>query len=443
MGLPLVAQQDLVGVLEIHCNQPSGIGEDDMSALETIVGRLAMALKNARLFAQVVRSQREWATTFDSIAEGVVVHDDKLEVVRVNRALAALLESAPDDLIGRDVADMLCGEEAAEGAALRENPGAPLNIEINEPRHGRNLSITGYSIMRPDGTSGGRVLVVRDVTTERLWRARMLQTEKLASLGQLSAGIAHEINNPLGFIHSNLTTLARYAANLRGVITAYREAFAGDPRLVACETGRDIDFLLQDVESAVSESQDGVERVQSIVTGLKSFARAEQGPETKAVDLNQVLEGALKIAWNEIKYKATVEKDYGALPDVHCNQFRLGQVFINLLVNAAQAIDDGEGRITLRTRSADDWVEISIQDTGHGVAPENLPRLFDPFFTTKEIGEGTGLGLSVVYGIVHEHGGQIDVASRAGQGTTFTIYLPVGGPALPAAVDTEAFVYER
>ena len=158
----------------------------------------------------------------------------------------------------------------------------------------------------------------------------------------------------------------------------------------------------------------------------------------KDADLHAALETALKIAWNEIKYKATVEKDYGTLPLVRCNLYRIGQVFINLLVHAAQAIQ-ADGRITLRTRADAEWVEISIQDTGYGITPENMPKLFDPFFTTKEIGQGTGLGLSVVYGIVHEHGGQIDVASRTGQGTTFTIYLPIAGPETLGVVAEKEF----
>jgi two-component system NtrC family sensor kinase len=214
---------------------------------------------------------------------------------------------------------------------------------------------------------------------------------------------------------------------VRTLFADYRNVLEQHGLLAECEPV-DADFLLQDLDAAVTESQEGVERVQSIVIGLKNFARADESGGMKSADFHQVLETALKIAWNEIKYKATVEKDYGELPPVRCNPYRLGQVFINLLVNAAQAITS-DGRIMLRTRAVEDWVEFSVQDSGTGIAPENLPRLFDPFFTTKEIGLGTGLGLSVVYGIVQEHGGQIDVASRVGQGTTFTIALPVSGPA--------------
>lgn len=426
VGVPLRSQTELVGVLEAHSDQVEAFSGEDLSTLETVAGRLAMALKNARLFERVARGEREWETTFDAIAEGVVVHDEQLVIIRANHALAVLLDTAPEALIGHDVSTALCGGELPECATVRSDPQSPLSLELNEPRRGRTLAITGYPIAR--GGGGGRVLVVRDVTDERIWRARMLQTEKLASLGQLSAGIAHEINNPLGFIHSNLNTLSRYASELRTLFAAYHTAFAADPRLAACDAGIDPDFILQDLDQAITESQEGVERVQSIVTGLKNFARADESTELKAIDLHTALETALKIAWNEIKYKATVDKDYGVLPQVRCNPYRIGQVFINLLVNAAQAIQ-GEGRISLRTSAVDDWVEISIQDTGQGIPAENLPKLYDPFFTTKEIGKGTGLGLSVVYGIVNEHGGQIDVASRPGQGTTFTIYLPVAGPA--------------
>jgi len=205
VGVPLRSQTELVGVLEAHSDQVEAFSGEDLSTLETVAGRLAMALKNARLFERVARGQREWETTFDAIAEGVVVHDEQLVIIRANHALAVLLDTAPEALIGHDVSTALCGGELPECATVRSDPQSPLSLELNEPRRGRTLAITGYPIAR--GGGGGRVLVVRDVTDERIWRARMLQTEKLASLGQLSAGIAHEINNPLGFIHSNLNTL--------------------------------------------------------------------------------------------------------------------------------------------------------------------------------------------------------------------------------------------
>ncbi|MBL8092939.1 MAG: GAF domain-containing protein [Anaerolineales bacterium] len=440
--LPLDSQGELLGVLEVRSRFQASFDQDDVSTLETIAGRLTMALRNARLFEQVARSKHEWEATFDSIAEGVVLHDDQMIVRRVNRSLADMLETTAEALVGRDVVDAICGAQSTDGEVLRAHPSQPLTTELTEPRRRRTLATTGYPIARPDGSAAGRVLVLRDVTDERVWRSRMLQTEKLASLGQLSAGIAHEINNPLGFIHSNLNTLSRYASDLRTVFLAYHTVFAGDPRLTECERDIDVEYLLQDGDLAITESQEGVERVQSIVTGLKNFARADESTEMKDADLHAALETALKIAWNEIKYKATVEKDYGTLPLVRCNLYRIGQVFINLLVNAAQAIQ-ADGRITLRTRADAEWVEISIQDTGYGITPENMPKLFDPFFTTKEIGQGTGLGLSVVYGIVHEHGGQIDVASRTGQGTTFTIYLPIAGPEASGVVADKEFANEH
>ncbi len=427
--VPLLGKSGALGVIRVRCRAPARLTDEDLTSVQTVAARLALALINARLFEQVARGKSEWETTFDALAEGVALYDERWQLRRVNRALATLLALTPAELIGRAVPEALACPEP-EAGPLRSALAArqKSEAEVTVGQRPRRLHVTVYPL--PEPADGGGVLVARDVTEERQWQDRLIQTEKLASLGQLAAGVAHEINNPLGYVHSNLATLDRYAHDLGRVIPRYRAALreaAGAEALGAIEAGTPIDYLLQDAAQALAETQEGVERVQGIVASLKSFARADQTPELKYVDLHVGLEAALKITWNEIKYKATVERDFGTLPLVRCHPARLGQVFVNVFVNAAQAIS-GHGRITLRTRAQANWVSLTVQDNGAGIPAENLAHIFDPFFTTKEVGQGTGLGLSVAYGIVQEHGGRFEVESQLGRGTTFTIWLPVHGP---------------
>jgi PAS domain S-box-containing protein len=266
---------------------------------------------------------------------------------------------------------------------------------------------------------------------------KIIQQEKMASIGQLAAGVAHEINNPMGFIISNLNSLHKYMKKIPEFIKAQTEAIEGlaQPKtperesvLEAAAQARrrlKIDYLLEDSENLISESLEGADRVKRIVQDLKSFSRADSG-EYMPADVNEIIESTLNIVWNELKYKATVTKEYGELPRVRCNPRQLSQVFMNILVNAAQAIPES-GMITIRTGQDRLGVHVAIADTGAGVPEDHLHRIFEPFFTTKEVGAGTGLGLSIAYDIIKKHKGEIDVESAVGRGTTFTVTLPAEG----------------
>jgi len=258
---------------------------------------------------------------------------------------------------------------------------------------------------------------------------QLLQSEKMASVGQLAAGVAHEINNPIGFINSNLNSLRGQVADLLRVLEAYRQAepaLAGHAELLAvieqAKSAADLEFLQDDMTSLINESLEGVQRVRKIVDNLKDFSRVEAA-EWHFANLEQGLESTLNIVWNEIKYKAEVKKDYAGLPEIECIGSQLNQVFMNLMINAAHAIDD-RGTITLRTGFDDRNVWIEIADTGIGIKPEHLNKIFEPFFTTKPIGQGTGLGLSLAYGIIQRHHGRLEVRSELGNGTVFRITLP-------------------
>ena len=257
---------------------------------------------------------------------------------------------------------------------------------------------------------------------------QMLQQEKMASIGQLAAGVAHEINNPAGFIGSNLGSLQKYVNKLNEGLAFMEQSLNkfDDAELHAAIKAKrrqlKLDFIQEDIGDLINESKDGIDRIATIVRNLKSFSRAENDKQ-EPIDLQAALESAINISWNEIKYKAKIEKDYQSLPLVTCFPQQLGQVFVNLLVNAAHAIKD-QGVITVKTRQEKDWVIVEVSDTGSGIAEEHLAKLFEPFFTTKEAGKGTGLGLSICHDIIQKHHGLIEVNSTVGIGTRFTIKLP-------------------
>ncbi|MBU1692153.1 MAG: PAS domain-containing protein [Gammaproteobacteria bacterium] len=261
-------------------------------------------------------------------------------------------------------------------------------------------------------------------------QSQLLQSEKMASIGQLAAGVAHEINNPIGFVHSNLGSMEKYIDNLFAIVSAY-EAAEGDylpgsaclPRLQAIRKQFDLDFLREDIPALLSESRDGITRVKKIVQDLKDFSHVDES-ERQWSDLHHGLDSTLNIVWNELKYKVEVVKEYGNLPEIECFPSQINQVFMNLFVNAGHAIET-RGTLTIRTGAETEQVWVEIADSGKGIAPEHLPRIFEPFFTTKPIGKGTGLGLSLSYGIIQKHHGRIEVESEIGHGTTFRVWLPV------------------
>ena len=250
------------------------------------------------------------------------------------------------------------------------------------------------------------------------------QQEKMASIGQLAAGVAHEINNPLGYISSNLGTLEKYLGRLTEYLALLEQGLSdGGADLAQRRDALKIPHILEDLPLLLGECREGTARVTKIVQDLKTFSRLDDG-ETVPADLRECLESAVNIAWNEIKYKAELVRDYEDLPPLMCRPRQLSQVFMNLLVNAAQAMER-QGTIRLSSRREGAWVCIAVRDEGRGIAPEHLSRLFDPFFTTKEVGQGTGLGLSIAYEIVKNHGGEILVKSRVGEGSTFRVRLPL------------------
>lgn len=305
---------------------------------------------------------------------------------------------------------------------VRDDAGAPLRID------GITVDITQHKNTEDLLRQGNKELQTALDKIQEV-QGQLVQSEKLSSIGQLAAGVAHEINNPIGYINSNLTSLKNYVEELLALVTIYEKiepdcADTGQLRQIqAFKHKIDLEFLKTDVLDLLDESHEGASRVKKIVQDLKDFSHAGGDDDWQWVDLHTGLESTLNIVNNEIRYKASVIKEFGDIPQAWCLPHQLNQVFMNLLVNAAHAIEN-EGTITVRTGAENDHIWVEVSDTGKGIAPEHVNKIFDPFFTTKPVGKGTGLGLSVSYNIIKKHNGEILLDSRVGVGTTFRIVLP-------------------
>lgn len=399
--IPLKTGERIIGVLNVESVEPAAFTDDHVRFLSTLAGQLAVTIENARLFQQVARGEKDWENTFQAITDGIAIYDTELTVLRANPALAKLLDTTPEALVGKRCYEVLSHCEGPETASCPHRRAMetrePTSIEVEEPRLNRTLQIFSFPIFDEGGDFKGTVHTIRDSTEEKLLRAQLLQTEKLAAIGRLVSGVAHELNNPL-------TSVMGYAQLLQTADVSQE--------------------IKDDLRSIYQEAQ----RSAKIIENLLTFARKEK-TEKRYTNINQVLSDILQLRAYQLKVDniELLRQLDEHVPSTMAAPHQLQQVFLNLINNAHQAMLDyrGEGRLIVRSETDDDVIRVQVIDNGPGIAEDTLRNIFDPFFTTKEVGQGTGLGLSIAFGIVQEHGGRIWAESEVGKGTTFTVELPI------------------
>jgi PAS domain S-box-containing protein len=429
------------------------------AAIPLVVLFLALMFQRVRrVEVALAQSQQRFQTVFDHISDAIfILALDGSTVIDVNPRMLSMYACRREDLADLDAASLGEGSDEYGPARWKEYcrcavDGEPQVFVWRARGRGQALFWVEVSMMRAAIDGIDRLLVVAHDISQRkaqeqdLYEAfeyqrqlnekleeaqgQLLQSEKMAAIGQLAAGVAHEINNPIGFVTSNVGSLERYVAESFRLIDFYENhsaiksmSVADAAELQELKQQIDFDFLKGDVFGLLTQTRDGLARVKKIVQDMKGFSHADSG-EWEWANLHAGLESTLNVVWNELKYKADVFREFGDLPDVRCLPGQINQVLMNLLINAAHAIAE-HGKIFLRTGREGDMVWIEVEDTGCGIAPEHLKRIFDPFFTTKEVGHGTGLGLSVSYGIVKKHQGRFEVASELGRGARFRVWLPI------------------
>ncbi|OJT22930.1 hypothetical protein BO221_18705 [Archangium sp. Cb G35] len=385
-------------------------GVDELGTLGRAFDEMAERLSQER--EALRRSEASFRTLIERTPDAVFVHRERM-LLFANPAASTLLGYArEEELRGRPVEELLM---PGEQDPLSESslPGSAREVRFRH-REGQQVlgEVVTFSI--PFDGQPAVVSIARDVTERKQVQEKLRTTDRMVSLGTLAAGVAHELNNPISYVLSNLR-------------------FAVDELGEAGEAGKPLsDERSQEVQQALREALEGGERMRHIVHDLRSFSRREDehfGP----VDIHAVLDSCASLARTAIRHRAQLVKEYGEVPRVLANESRLGQLFLNLLVNAGQAIPEGDAKahsVRVTTERVDEvWVVVSVRDTGVGIPPENLQRLFKPFFTTKPVGVGTGLGLSICHGIITAMGGRIEVSSEVGKGTTFRVFMPVADKA--------------
>ena len=401
--------------------------------------------------AELINTHHEMEAFLENASVAILTTANE-RVTRHNKKFTEIFELGEQSGIGMTSATMFCSaEDYAELGriaypVLSKGEALLHELELRTSLGNRIwVQLIAY-VMDPNNPTAGAWWLIQDrtevrrvqdelrdnyerikQTNARLEEAQnqLLQSEKMASIGQLAAGVAHEINNPVGFVSSNLNSLRRYVESLLQLLGAH-ETGLDAAEIDKIRQAVDIDFIKDDLPQLLQESEEGLTRVIKIVQDLKDFSRVDQA-DWQDADLNVGLDSTLNVVMNEVKYKAEVKKLYGALPAVRCLAAQLNQVFMNLIVNAAHAIEQ-RGVISLSTGVLDDFAWVEVADTGKGMTSEVQRRIFEPFYTTKAVGQGTGLGLSLSFSIVQKHGGRIEVESEVGVGTRFRVWIPVQGP---------------
>jgi signal transduction histidine kinase len=368
------------------------------------------------------------------------ITDTESRVIQVSDNFVDMVGIPMADMIGKTMHQLFSQEFADKITTDDQLVYATKDVlRIEEQLNGASYITYKFPIERADGRAllAGYTINITDQKLAeeslRTMQVQLMQNDKLATIGQLAAGVAHEINNPMGFVSSNMITLGKYIEKY----TRYIELLEQEVRTTSGETLPEhllevrktmkLDYIFRDINVLLEESNEGIERVKRIVGDLRIFSHADTFEKASA-DLNSCIDSTINIVINEIKYAAELVRNYGLLPKITCNIQQISQVFMNLLINAAHAIQakgDEVGEITICTWCDHEHVFVSIADNGCGIPPEHIDKIFDAFYTSKEVGKGTGLGLSISSEIIRKHGGEISVATEPGVGSTFTVRLPL------------------
>lgn len=393
-----------------------------------------------------VSLEKNFRTLTDNLPIGIVLTSVEGEIINVNpEGLQMMGYSSVEDLAHIPIQSFYYDKKDREIFLKKMETGRVRDLEMKFKKTDGSVIWCSMSSVSQENSPRGRYFITSllDISRRKQMEeeksgllVQLTQTDKLASIGQLAAGIAHEINNPVGYVTSNLNSLEEYLSDIRKFVKMNQtlikdlnkitlpEALAQMAEKIH-EYARDIDldFLQEDMEELIKDCIDGLDRIKKIVIDLKDFSHPGK-KDIEPVDINACIETTLNVAANELKYKTMVHKDLKVVPLINGIPQQLNQVFLNILVNAAQAIEK-TGEIRIKTWQENKDVFLSVSDTGCGIEPENISKIFDPFFTTKEVGKGTGLGMNIAYNIIQQHGGSIAVESKKGKGTTFTVSLPV------------------
>ncbi|MEZ6046050.1 MAG: ATP-binding protein [Planctomycetaceae bacterium] len=400
----------------------------------------------ANLEGELAQFEQRTRLILNTAAEAFVSIDGYGTIIDWNASAEKIFGHRAQEIIGKNITETIVPEryrtQVSEALSLfQESPHLSDKLRSFETtalhKSGREVPIAlSLNIVELEAAC---IITgfAHDISKRCELESQLIQSEKMASLGQLAAGVAHEINNPVGFVTSNVATLKDYIEVFKQVITLQDDVIKAlntsenaslqeqIEKIEHLKEEEDYQYLTDDIDDLIKESNDGLIRVKEIVQNLKSFARVDEA-ETKEADVNECLKATIKVVWNEIKYNCELVQDFGKIPQLRCYPGQLNHVFMNLLVNAAHAIKE-RGTIIVSTEADDKNIIVKVQDDGHGIKPEHIPNLFTPFFTTKPVGKGTGLGLSIAYGIIQKHKGLIEVESEVGKGTTFTVKLPLEG----------------
>ena len=390
-----------------------------------------LAFRTERLLAEKELLQG----IISSATFGLIAVDANCNVHLLNSYARELTCQLPDSAVpylGQPLNDLVLPELQSDMKTMFEqclSSGTTVERKLEVQRTSQRFHVVVYPIIHREAVTA-IVFVIHDVTEMEQLQSRLIQAAKLASIGELAAGVAHEINNPLGFVTSNCGTLNRYVKSINEYLTIIHNLLSEPDHSADCasridksRTELDIDYIMEDGGPLIKETMDGLARVSKIVSDLKTFARVDS-QEPEMYEVETVLDNALNLCRNETKYKLEIVREYNAGVELSGFPTQLAQVFTNIIVNAAHATME-KGRLIVSTATDDGHVVIEFADTGSGIPEEILPKIFDPFFTTKEPGKGTGMGLSISYGIIKRHGGTITARSKVNEGTTFTIRLPL------------------